>query len=140
MYTYSNVKCLFCLYNNSGDEIMYEWKKYIFFLHNIKLKTNNNNIKMLFSCIVENILTAVVTPFKGNLKPHRSQVFEVTVTSNNQPAILTIMLNISYKLVSQNEHYKQSLRNYNTNKEKLEGVFLINECGNYKPVRMLNFN
>lgn len=46
------------------------------------------------------------------------------------------MLNISYKSVSQVENYKQSLKNYNTNKDKLEGVFIINEFGNFKPVRM----
>lgn len=77
-------------------------------------------------------------PIKGNLKGRKSQVFDLTVTSHNQPAILTIMFNISYKNVSENERYKQSLRSYDVNKEKLEGVFLINECGTYKPVRISN--
>lgn len=79
-------------------------------------------------------------PLKGNLKGHESQVFEITVASYNQPAFLTVMLNISYKLVSENENYEQSLRNYNITKNKLDGVFLINECGNYKPVIMPNFH
>lgn len=78
-------------------------------------------------------------PSKGNLKGHESQVFEITVASYNQPAILTIMFNISYKLVSEKENYEQSLRNYNMNKKKINGVFVINECGNYKPVNIPNF-
>lgn len=45
------------------------------------------------------------------------------------------MFNVSYKLVSQNENYINSLRNYKMNNDKLEGVFIINEHGNYKPVR-----
>lgn len=75
-------------------------------------------------------------PFKGNLKGHEIQIFEITVSSYNQSAILTIMFNICYKFVSQSENYKQSLNNYNVNKDKLDGIFLINECGNYKPVRI----
>lgn len=47
------------------------------------------------------------------------------------------MLNISYKSVSQNENFKQSIKNNNINKDKLEGVFIINEFGNFKPVRLL---
>lgn len=47
------------------------------------------------------------------------------------------MLNISYKSVSQDENYKQSIKNYNINKNKMEGVFIINEFGNFKPVRLL---
>lgn len=79
-------------------------------------------------------MTADIFPFKGSLKQQKSQVFETTITSYNQPAILTIMLNISYKSVSQNENYTQLIKNYNINKNKLEGVFIINECGNFKPV------
>lgn len=93
---------------------------------------------MWFRCTVDDILTAIICPLKGNLKKHGSQVFEVSITSFNQPAILTIMLNISYKLVSQIENYERSLRNYNINKEKLEGYFKIDERGNYKSVRTLN--
>jgi len=89
-------------------------------------------------CTVNDILTAIICPLKGNLKKHGSQVFEISITSFNQPAILTIMLNISYKLVSQIENYERSLRNYNINKERLEGYFKIDECGNYKSVRILN--
>lgn len=48
------------------------------------------------------------------------------------------MFNISYKLVSQIENYNQSLINYKMDKEKLDGIFLINECGNYKPVNIIN--
>lgn len=89
-----------------------------------------------FRCTVEKILSATVMPFKGNLKRHEVQVFEITVSSYNQPAILTIMFNISYEFVSQNENYKKSLKDYNVNKNKLAGIFLINECGNFKPVRL----
>jgi len=88
--------------------------------------------------VVDEILTAIICPLKGNLKKHESQVFEISITSFDQPAILTIMLNISYKLVSQIENYERSLRNYNINKERLEGYFKIDECGNYKSVRTLN--
>lgn len=88
----------------------------------------------IFRCTVEKILNATVKPFQGHLKGGRSQIFEITITSYNQPAMLTIMFNISYKLVSQNKNYKQSLINYKMNKEKLDGIFIINECGNYKPV------
>lgn len=94
---------------------------------------------MLFRFTVENILTITINPFKGNIKGHTNQVFEITITSYHQPAIITTMLNVSYTLVSQNENYKQSLRNYNTNKQKLDGVFIINKCGNYKPVIQLNY-
>jgi len=89
---------------------------------------------------VENILTITINPFKGNLKGHTNQVFEITITSFHQPAIITTMLNVSYTLVSQNEKYKQSLHNYNTNKHKLDGVFMINKCGNYKPVIISNYH
>lgn len=85
---------------------------------------------------MEKILSATVTPFKGYLKGNRRQVFEITVISYEQPAVLTIMFNVTYKLVSQTENYCQSLKNYIINKDKLEGVFMINECGNYKPVRI----
>lgn len=33
MFTNSNIKSIFCLYNNSDDEIIYEWKKYFFFIN-----------------------------------------------------------------------------------------------------------
>lgn len=87
---------------------------------------------------MEKILTTVINPFKGNLKGHDSRVFKITVTSYNQPAVLTAMFNVSYKFVSQVENYKKSLRDYNTNKQKLDGVFIINTHGNYKPVRILS--
>ncbi|XP_025195925.1 LOW QUALITY PROTEIN: uncharacterized protein LOC112595057 [Melanaphis sacchari] len=109
--TQSNTKSLFCLYNNSDEEIIYEWNE----------------------CTVDKILTAIICPIKGNLKKYKSQIFEMSITSYNEPAILTIMLNISYKLVSQIENYERSLKNYNINKNRLEGYFIINECGNYKP-------
>lgn len=48
------------------------------------------------------------------------------------------MLNITYKLVSQIENYERSLRNYNINKDRLQGYFKIDECGNYKSVSILN--
>ena len=32
IFTLSNIKSLFCLYNNSDEEIIYEWKKYDFFI------------------------------------------------------------------------------------------------------------
>lgn len=48
------------------------------------------------------------------------------------------MLNITYKLVSQIENYERSLRNYNINKDRLQGYFKIDECGNYKSVIILN--
>lgn len=32
IYTCSNIKSMFCLYNNSNEEIMYEWKQYGFLL------------------------------------------------------------------------------------------------------------
>lgn len=95
---------------------------------------------LLFRCTIANILTANVIPIKGNVKGHSSKVFEITFTSYYQPAIFTIMFNISYKLVFQNENYKQSLRNYNINKDKLDGVFIINECGNYKPVSYFSYS
>lgn len=97
---------------------------------------------MSFRCtVIDKILTATIDPIKGNLKKHKSQVFEISITSYNEPAILTIMLNISYKFVSQIESYKRSLRNYNINKDKLEGFFKIDECGKYKSVRIYtNFN
>lgn len=79
-----------------------------------------------------------IIPLKGNIKGHNSQVFEMDVTSYNQPAILTIMLNVKYKLTIQNEKYEESLKNYNICKEKLEELFLINEHGTYKPVRIYN--
>lgn len=85
---------------------------------------------------MEKIITTVIIPCKGYLKERSNQVFLVTVTSYEQPAILTIMFNISYKLVSQDESYKKSLRNYYTNKKKLNDVFLINEHGNYKYVSL----
>lgn len=37
MFTHSNVKSLFCLYNNSDEEIIYEWKKYDFLFNLIKV-------------------------------------------------------------------------------------------------------
>ncbi|VVC36257.1 Immunoglobulin-like fold [Cinara cedri] len=111
MFTYSNAKSVFCLINNSNEDIMFEWKE----------------------CMVEKILNATVTPIKGYLNRNRSQLFEITVNSYKQPAILTIMFNVTYKLVSQTENYYQSLKNYAINKEKLNGVFIIKECGNYKP-------
>jgi len=40
--------------------------------------------------------------------------------------------------VSQIENYERSLRNYKKNKDRLEGYFKIDECGNYKSVRILN--
>lgn len=89
--------------------------------------------------MIEKILSGYVTPFKGYLKGNESQVFEITVVSYKQPAILTIMFNITYKLASQTKNYHQSISNYNTNKDKLEGVFMINEYGNYKPVRILEY-
>lgn len=91
-----------------------------------------------FRCTVEKLLSATVIPFKGILKGHSNQVFEITIISYNQPAILTIMFNVSYTLVCQNENYNRSLRNFEINKEKLDGVFIINECGHYKPVRLFN--
>jgi len=60
----------------------------------------------------------------------------MSITSYNEPAILTIMLNISYKFVSEIENYERSLKNYNINKKRLEGYFKIDEYGNYKPVRI----
>jgi len=95
---------------------------------------------MQFSCTVDKILTAIICPLNGNLKSHRNQIFEISITSYNEPVILTIMLNISYKLVSQIENYKRSLRNYTINKDRLEGFFKIDECGNYKPVSIFNFH
>lgn len=98
------------------------------------------NVKTIwFSCTVDKILTAVISPIKGNLKKHNSQIFQISITSYNEPAILTIMLNITYKLVSQIENYERSLRNYNINKDRLQGYFKIDECGNYKSVSILNF-
>lgn len=94
-------------------------------------------IKILFRCTIEKILTITINPSKGNLKGHSSKVFEITINSKHQPAIITSMLDVSYTLVSENEIYKQSLLNYNTNKQKLDGVFMINKCGNYKPVIIL---
>jgi len=32
IFTLSNIKSLFCLYNNSDEEIIYEWKKYDIFI------------------------------------------------------------------------------------------------------------
>lgn len=93
---------------------------------------------MWYRCTIDTILTAKICPLKGHLKKYGSQVFEISITSYNEPAILTIMLNISYKFVSQIENYERSLRNYNINKERLEGYFRIDECGNYKSVRILN--
>ncbi|XP_026809873.1 uncharacterized protein LOC113551681 [Rhopalosiphum maidis] len=110
MFTQSNIKSLFCLYNNSDEEIIYECKE----------------------CTVDKILKAIICPIKGNLKKNRSQIFEISITSYNEPAILTIMLNISYMLVSQIENYERSLRNYKKNKDRLEGYFKIDEFGNYK--------
>lgn len=46
------------------------------------------------------------------------------------------MFNLSYKLVSQNENYIKSLRDYEINNAKLDGVFIMNEYGNYKPVSL----
>lgn len=33
MFIYSNIKCTFCLYNNSDDEVIYDWRKYFCFIH-----------------------------------------------------------------------------------------------------------
>lgn len=89
---------------------------------------------------MEKILSSTVTPLKGHLKGNRRQVFEITVASYEQPAVLTIMFDVTYKLVSQTENYCLSLKNYIINRDKLDGVFMINESGNYKPVRPLSYH
>lgn len=40
IFTLSNIKSLFCLYNNSNDEIIYEWKKYDFLIYLIYIIYN----------------------------------------------------------------------------------------------------
>lgn len=113
----------------------------LYFLFYIVMHHNNTNtiyLNVLFRCTIEKILISNIIPSKGNLKGHKNQVFEITITSYHQPAILTTMFNISYTFVSQIENYKQSLNNYYINKDKLDGIFIINKCGNYKPVIIPN--
>lgn len=43
LFTYSNAKCIVCLFNNSNEEIIYEWKEYVLF--NIFLSIIINKIK-----------------------------------------------------------------------------------------------
>lgn len=36
MFTFSKMKSIFCLYNDSDEEIMFEWKEYDYFPKTIK--------------------------------------------------------------------------------------------------------
>lgn len=47
MFTCSNSKAMFCLYNNIDEEIIYEWNKYgfiSFFTNMVKQNTNSNKM------------------------------------------------------------------------------------------------
>lgn len=113
---------------------------FLFYIVKHNYKTNPKYLNIFFRCTIEKILISNIIPPKGNLKGHTNQVFEITITSYHQPAILTTMFNISYTFVSQIENYKQSLNNYYINKDKLDGIFIINQCGNYKPVIIPNYH
>lgn len=85
-------------------------------------------------CCIGTVLSATVSPDRGILAGLGTQVFTLHVKSHSQPAQITIMLNLSYNYTDQMEKYHLSLKAYDAEQKKLNGVFVITERGNYIPV------
>ncbi|XP_050530597.1 cilia- and flagella-associated protein 65-like [Daktulosphaira vitifoliae] len=109
--TQSEQEAMFCLYNDTDDDIQFEWRE----------------------CYIENILFTKINPDRGTLKGSSIQMFVLKVKSYDQPVELTMMLNMKYNFLALQKKYEQSLKTYHDNENKLKGVFIIKEHDTYIP-------